>query len=169
MACLAARASRCLTARAFIAASCRRLAAEAAPRASGAAGMALTFSSPQQVFFEAADVKQVDVPTLTGSFGVLPHHVPTLAVLKPGVVLVHMHDGSANKFFVSSGSLSVNADSSVQLLAEEAYPLEYFDVQTAKSCLEKAQAELQAAQPGPNQAEARITVETLEVLMKALE
>uniref|UniRef100_UPI00358FAD8E ATP synthase subunit delta, mitochondrial n=1 Tax=Myxine glutinosa TaxID=7769 RepID=UPI00358FAD8E len=169
MACLASRTSRRLAAHVLSAASCRHFAAEAAPKASGAAQMALTFSSPQQVFFEAADVKQVDVPTLTGSFGVLPFHVPTLAVLKPGVVLVHMHDGSTNKFFVSSGSLSVNADSSVQLLAEEAYPLDYFDLQTAKSCLEKAQVELQSAKPGPDQAEARITVETMEVLIKGLE
>lgn len=44
-------------------------------------------------------MKQVDVPTLTGAFGILPAHVPTLQVLRPGVVTVFNDDGSAAKFF----------------------------------------------------------------------
>ncbi|KAJ0065679.1 hypothetical protein NL108_016207, partial [Boleophthalmus pectinirostris] len=80
------------------------------------------------VFFNAASVKQVDVPTLTGAFGILPAHVPTLQVLRPGVVTVFNEDGSSTKYFVSSGSVTVNADSSVQLLAEEAVPLDQLDV-----------------------------------------
>lgn len=52
-----------------------------------------------QVFFKEASVKQVDVPTLTGAFGILPAHVPTLQVLRPGVVTVFSDDGSAAKYF----------------------------------------------------------------------
>lgn len=44
-------------------------------------------------------MKQVDVPTLTGAFGILPAHVPTLQVLRPGVVTVFSDDGSAAKYF----------------------------------------------------------------------
>uniref|UniRef100_A0AAZ3P4I0 ATP synthase F(1) complex subunit delta, mitochondrial n=1 Tax=Oncorhynchus tshawytscha TaxID=74940 RepID=A0AAZ3P4I0_ONCTS len=95
---------------------------------SGSAQMSFTFASPTQVYFKEASVKQVDVPTLTGAFGILPAHVPTLQVLRPGVVTVFNDDGSAAKFFVSSGSITVNADSSVQLLAEEAFPLDQLDV-----------------------------------------
>uniref|UniRef100_A0A4W5KCE5 ATP synthase F(1) complex subunit delta, mitochondrial n=1 Tax=Hucho hucho TaxID=62062 RepID=A0A4W5KCE5_9TELE len=95
---------------------------------SGSAQMSFTFASPTQVYFKEASVKQVDVPTLTGAFGILPAHVPTLQVLRPGVVTVFNDDGSATKFFVSSGSITVNADSSVQLLAEEAFPLDQLDV-----------------------------------------
>lgn len=54
---------------------------------------------PLQVFFKEASVKQVDVPTLTGAFGILPAHVPTLQVLRPGVVTVFSDDGSAAKYF----------------------------------------------------------------------
>jgi len=64
------------------------------------------------------------VPSLSGNFGILVQHVPTLAVLKPGVVAVHEDDGNVNKYFVSSGSVTVNEDSSVQILAEEATPLD---------------------------------------------
>lgn len=52
-----------------------------------------------QVFFKEASVKQVDVPTLTGAFGILPAHVPTLQVLRPGVVTVFSDDGSSVKYF----------------------------------------------------------------------
>lgn len=54
---------------------------------------------PSQVFFKEASVKQVDVPTLTGAFGILPAHVPTLQVLRPGVVTVIGDDGSPVKYF----------------------------------------------------------------------
>lgn len=58
-----------------------------------------TSVSSLQVFFKEASVKQVDVPTLTGAFGILPAHVPTLQVLRPGVVTVFGDDGSAAKYF----------------------------------------------------------------------
>lgn len=51
------------------------------------------------MFFKEASVKQVDVPTLTGAFGILPAHVPTLQVLRPGVVTVFSDDGSTVKYF----------------------------------------------------------------------
>ncbi len=52
-----------------------------------------------QVFFKEANVKQIDVPTLTGAFGILPAHVPTLQVLRPGIVTVFNDDGSSTKYF----------------------------------------------------------------------
>ncbi|CAM9763523.1 unnamed protein product [Bubo scandiacus] len=109
--------------------------------AAGPAPMAFTFASPTQVFYNGANVKQVDVPTLTGSFGILASHVPTLQVLKPGVVTVYAEDGTATKYFVSSGSVTVHADSTVQVLAEEAVTMDMLDLATAKSNLEKAVSE----------------------------
>ena len=52
-----------------------------------------------QVYYKDAKVKQIDVPTLAGIFGILPDHVPTLAVLKPGVLNVFEEDGASKKFF----------------------------------------------------------------------
>merc|ERR1711951_181181 len=85
----------------------------------GYADMAFTLASPYDVrtstfhydflkdamtvYYKDAKVKQVDVPTLAGSFGILPDHVPTLAVLKPGVINIFEEDGSTKKYFVSSG------------------------------------------------------------------
>lgn len=68
-----------------------------------------------QVFYDQAVIRQVDVPSFSGSFGILPKHVPTLAVLKPGVVTVYEEDSSTKKIFVSSGTITINEDSSVQV------------------------------------------------------
>lgn len=51
-----------------------------------------------QVYYSNADVRQVDVPSYSGNFGILANHVPTLAVIKPGVVTVYEGDGT-KKFF----------------------------------------------------------------------
>ncbi|XP_026161395.1 ATP synthase F(1) complex subunit delta, mitochondrial [Mastacembelus armatus] len=135
----------------------------------GVPQMSFTFASPTQVFFKEASVKQVDVPTLTGAFGILPAHVPTLQVLRPGVVTVFSEDGSSVKYFVSSGSVTVNADSSVQLLAEEAVPLDQLDVAAARANLEKAQSELASTTDEAARAEVQINIEANEALVKALE
>lgn len=55
------------------------------------------------------------MPSFSGSFGILPKHVPTLAVLKPGVVSVYENEGAVKKIFVSSGTITINEDSSVQV------------------------------------------------------
>ncbi|KAK7126834.1 hypothetical protein R3I94_018122 [Phoxinus phoxinus] len=133
------------------------------------AEMSFTFASPTQVFFKEASVKQIDVPTLTGAFGILPAHVPTLQVLRPGVVTVFNDDGSSAKYFVSSGSVTVNADSSVQLLAEEAVPLDNLDLAAAKANLEKAQSELMGVSDEAARAEVLVNIEANEAIVKALE
>uniref|UniRef100_A0A673JZ77 ATP synthase F(1) complex subunit delta, mitochondrial n=1 Tax=Sinocyclocheilus rhinocerous TaxID=307959 RepID=A0A673JZ77_9TELE len=134
-----------------------------------ASQMSFTFASTDYVFFKEANVKQIDVPTLTGAFGILPAHVPTLQVLRPGVVTVFNDDDSSTKYFVSSGSVTVNADSSVQLLAEEAVPLDSLDLAAAKANLEKSQSELGGVSDEAARAEVLISIEANEAIVKALE
>ncbi|XP_070601403.1 ATP synthase subunit delta, mitochondrial [Erythrolamprus reginae] len=147
----------------------RHYAEAAAAAATGPAQLAFTFASPSQIFYNAVVVKQVDVPTLSGYFGILAAHVPTLQVLRPGIVTVFDEDGSSKKYFVSSGSLTVNADSSVQLLGEEVALLDQLDAATAKSNLDKALSQLASATDEVARAEAQISVEVNEAIVKALE
>uniref|UniRef100_A0A224XYC0 F-ATPase delta subunit n=1 Tax=Panstrongylus lignarius TaxID=156445 RepID=A0A224XYC0_9HEMI len=129
--------------------------------------MSFTFAAANQVFYNNANVKQVDVPSFSGSFGILPNHVPTLAVLKPGVVTVFEKDGKAKKIFVSSGTVTINDDSSVQVLAEEAHPVEDIDVAAAREQLSKATSDLSRASTEVEKAEAYIAIETAEALVQA--
>lgn len=75
----------------------RLYATEAAAAAKSGPEMPLTFACPAAVYYHGTGVKQIDVPTFSGAFGILPHHVPTLAVLKPGVLTVTDEDGNAKK------------------------------------------------------------------------
>jgi len=40
--------------------------------------MKLTFAAANKTFYDAAVVRQIDVPSFSGSFGILAKHVPTL-------------------------------------------------------------------------------------------
>eukprot|EP00088_Acartia_fossae_P059419 TRINITY_DN7050_c0_g1_i2.p1 TRINITY_DN7050_c0_g1~~TRINITY_DN7050_c0_g1_i2.p1 ORF type:complete len:155 (-),score=61.24 TRINITY_DN7050_c0_g1_i2:91-555(-) len=129
--------------------------------------MSFTFGGPNAIFYSGASVKQVDVPSFSGAFGILPNHVPTLAVLKPGVVTVYEEDGSTKKFFVSSGSVSINEDASVQILAEEAHKVEDIDAAAARDLVAKAQAKVAATSDEVAKAEAMIELEVGEALVAA--
>lgn len=130
--------------------------------------MKFTFAGANQVFYDQSVIKQVDVPSFSGSFGILPKHVPTLAVLKPGVVTVYEEDGSVKKVFVSSGTVTINENNSVQVLAEEAHLLENLDRSAASEALSKAQQQLSSATTDKDKAAAAIAVEVAEALVQAL-
>lgn len=129
--------------------------------------MDFTLASGNQVFYANQNVKQVDVPSFSGAFGILPNHVPTLAILKPGVITVYESEGASKKIFVSSGTITVNEDSSVQIIAEEAHPVESLDASAARDVLSKAQSELSSASTETAKAEAQIAIETAEALVAA--
>lgn len=132
--------------------------------------MTFTFASPAEVMYnQAQNVKQVDVPCLSGSIGILANHVPTLGALKPGVVTITENEGAIKKFFVCSGTVTVNPDSSVQLLAEEAFPLDKLDLKSAQEQLAEAQRQISSASGDAQKAEAQIAVETAEAVIRAIQ
>lgn len=47
-----------------------------------AAELKLTLAGANKVFYDKVDVKQVDVPSFSGDFGILATHVPTLGKWK---------------------------------------------------------------------------------------
>merc|ERR1740128_1170710 len=128
--------------------------------------MSFTFAAPNALHYKAS-VKQVDVPSFSGSFGILPAHVASLAVLKPGVVTVYEEEGATKKFFVSSGSITINDDHSVQIICEEAHKVEDIDIAAAKEVLAQAHADAAAAADEVSKAEALIAVEVGEALVAA--
>jgi len=130
--------------------------------------MPFTFASPNSAFYQGESVKQIDVPSFSGAFGILPNHVPTMAALAPGVVSVTGPDGTISKYFVSSGTITVNADSSVQLLAEEACLVADIDAHAARDALAGANAAFSSAKDEVEKAEAQIAVDTADAVLKAV-
>ncbi|CAF3133353.1 unnamed protein product [Rotaria sp. Silwood2] len=110
----------------------RTLATTSAPTpASGsAADMVSTCASPSGVFYnQAKHVRQIDVSTISGNMGILAYQAPVLSVLQP----------------VSSGLVGVHPDSSIQLLAEKATPIENLDCKATRNALSEAQIEIDCA------------------------
>ena len=66
----------------------------------------LTIVSPARLVFEGP-VAMVEVPGAEGDMGVLPHHAPLLAMLRPGIVTVHGADKAVQRFKVTSGYVDV--------------------------------------------------------------
>merc|ERR1712018_246392 len=148
---------------------CTRLATIQQQQQCGYAAMAFTFASSAESFYDKASVKQIDLATFSGNIGILPEHVPLLAVLKPGVIEVIEENDVRKAFFASSGTVTINDDSSVQILCEEACPVENLDSAAAKEGLSKAHASVAAASTDAERAEAQIAVEAFEALAKAAE
>merc|ERR1712187_877643 len=146
--------------RRFLTTPVRKMAAEAST------GMNFTFSCPAAVHYQnASNVNQIDLPTGTGMMGILPQHVPTLGVLAAGWATVYESSGSAKRFFVSSGSYSINDDGSVQIAAEEAIAEADIDMEAVKKQLAAAQSKASSGSE-LEKAEAQIAVEALEAMLK---
>ncbi|VEL25630.1 unnamed protein product [Protopolystoma xenopodis] len=131
--------------------------------------LTLSFGSPYKVFYDRKIVKQVDIPGLFAYSGIVKDHVPFITALRPGVIQVIEDDGASNKFFVSSGTATFNADSSMQILAEEACTLDALDASLIAAGLQSAQDQMASAKDDVTKAEAQIAVEAYESLARAAE
>lgn len=69
--------------------------------------------TPEKVLFSGA-VEMVEAPGVEGDFGVMPQHMPFVALLKEGVVKVHQGD-TITEFPVSGGLAQVDSEKCVVL------------------------------------------------------
>merc|ERR1712076_226338 len=82
------------------------------------AGLTLTFGSPTQSYFANVSVSQVDVPSGSGNFSILPQHVPVIAVLRPGLMTIYK-DGNAEKHAdAARQALSSAGDDAAKAMAQ---------------------------------------------------
>jgi F-type H+-transporting ATPase subunit epsilon len=84
---------------------------------------------------------EVVAPGVLGELGILPGHIPLLAALKPGVVVVKTA-GKHDVVAVSSGYLQVGASDKVQLLVERAEAPADIDADEARREQDEALADL---------------------------
>jgi F-type H+-transporting ATPase subunit delta len=121
-----------------------------------------------QTIFTKKEVDMVTVPGVSGIFGVLPGHVPTISELKPGVVEVTTAPGDITKYFVSSGFAFVHANSTLDVCAIEAVPLEDLDPAAIKNGKCDAEAEVSRAKNEAEKADAQLTLEVFTAMEEAL-
>lgn len=80
--------------------------------------------APDKLVF-SGNVDQVDVPGVDGDFGVLAGHAPLVALVKPGILVVH-EAGQQRQFVVLGGFAEVNAQG-LTVLADVASSIEDVD------------------------------------------
>jgi len=128
-----------------------------------------TFAVPHQTIFKDREVRSITVPGVSGKFGILRNHVPTIAQLKPGVVEVTDKDGTTKeRWFVSAGFAFVHKDSTCSVNASEAVPLEQIDPEAARTAFKHYQDLLTKATDPQDKAIAAIGIQTNGEILRAL-
>jgi F-type H+-transporting ATPase subunit epsilon len=121
--------------------------------------------SPERMVF-SGDVEQVDVPGAEGDFGVLAHHAPLIAMLKPGILTV-FGAGETQRIVVVGGFAEVN-EQGLTVLADVAMPVEDFDRSSLESQIKDAEEDVADATGDAERDAARQKLEQLKALQDAL-
>jgi F-type H+-transporting ATPase subunit epsilon len=94
-----------------------------------AAQISVQVATPKGMALQA-DTQSVQVPSVTGEFGVLPGHVPLLAAVRPGIMTYHK-DGKAFRAAIGWGFVEADA-TRVRLITEFFLTADQIDVEQAK-------------------------------------
>ncbi|KAK9694363.1 delta subunit of the central stalk of mitochondrial F1F0 ATP synthase, atp16 [Basidiobolus ranarum] len=129
--------------------------------------LVLNFVLPHQVLFKKTTVQQVNLASTSGDMGILANHVPSIEQLRPGILEV-VTDQDTQKWFVSGGFAIVNPDSTLNINAVEAFPLEDFSAEAVKEGLDKANQILSSNVSEQEKAIAKIEQEVFEALQSVV-
>ncbi|KAJ3179995.1 delta subunit of the central stalk of mitochondrial F1F0 ATP synthase, atp16 [Irineochytrium annulatum] len=145
----------------------RSYATDAPAAAVAAPGkLLLNFVVPHQSILKDYEATQVNISSTEGDMGILAEHVPTISQLNPGVVEVF--GDKTRKFFVSGGFAIINADSTLNINAVEAFPVEDLDVDAARKGIEEASRKINASgATEADKATARVELEVYEAAVAA--
>jgi F-type H+-transporting ATPase subunit epsilon len=85
------------------------------------------------------DVWQVELPTPDGIVGILPHHIPLVSIISPGVIKIWRREGGQQLEHIATQGGFVEIDGKrVRLLADSAERAEDIDALKAQQALERA-------------------------------
>ncbi|KAG0328701.1 delta subunit of the central stalk of mitochondrial F1F0 ATP synthase, atp16 [Dissophora globulifera] len=132
-----------------------------------ATGLRLTFAVPHQTLYKDSAVAQVNIAAVSGDMGILADHVPSIEQLRPGVVEV-IEGAATKKFFVSGGFVTMNADSTLNINAVEAFPVEEFSAEAIRNNLAEAQRVANSGSTEEEKLAAKVEIEVLESLQAAV-
>jgi F-type H+-transporting ATPase subunit epsilon len=121
--------------------------------------------SPERLVF-SGDVEQVDVPGSEGDFGVLAHHAPLIAMLRPGILTIR-GAGEAKRIVVVGGFAEVNGEG-LTVLADMAVPIEEFDRASLTAEIKDTEEDVADAADGAARDKASEKLDQLKALEAAL-
>lgn len=123
----------------------------------------LSLALPHETIFSSETVTQVNVPGVSGEFGILANHVPIIEQLKPGVIQITETSGAIKEYFVAGGFATVQPGSTLSITTVEAFEASAFSAEAIKTQLAEAQKNVNSSDEAVA-AEASIQVEVLEAL-----
>jgi F-type H+-transporting ATPase subunit epsilon len=121
--------------------------------------------SPERMLF-SGDVEQVDVPGSEGDFGVLAHHAPLIAMLRPGILTI-FGEGEAKRVVVVGGFAEMNGEG-LTVLADMAVPVDEFDHASLATQIKDTEEDLADATDDAARDKAREKLDQLKALDAAL-
>ncbi len=127
--------------------------------------------TPQGVKFQS-EVAQVQLPTPDGEVGILPHHIPLITVVSPGVISIthaEVRSGEQVEHMATSGGLVEIDGKRVRLLADTAERAEDIDELKAKEALARARELMQTARTQVSLADATALIEQNTARLKVSE
>ena len=116
--------------------------------------------SPERKLLEE-DIFQATLPTLDGEVTILPHHIPYIATLKPGEILVRKENGGTPESFAVSGGFVEFHDNTLTVLADAAEGADEIDLARAEAAVRRAE-EIRAKKFDVSAEEAEKAVAALE-------
>lgn len=112
--------------------------------------------TPEGFLFQE-EVYEVILPTPQGFIGILPHHIPLLSLVTPGVITIRRHadDADDQQDYVATAGGFVEIDGKrVMVFADSAERAQDIDELKAQEALTRAQALKQAAKDSVSLADA---------------
>ena len=100
--------------------------------------MKIKVVTPNGRIFESDIAESITLPTESGVITIKEGHVPMMSLIAPGEVVVIEGNGSEHALAISKGSLQINKDNSVNVLADTAERAEEIDVERAEEARKKA-------------------------------
>lgn len=83
------------------------------------------------------EVDSVTIPTRMGEVTILPHHIPLVAVLEPGELIIRKN-GTESYFAVGGGYVEVQSGNKLTILADSAERAEELDAEKIEAARERA-------------------------------
>jgi F-type H+-transporting ATPase subunit epsilon len=126
--------------------------------------IAFDLVSPERLLLsEEADM--VTVPGAEGYMGVMAGHMPLVSTLRAGMIDV-LKDGTDRRFFIRGGFTEINPEKIV-VLAEEAIPMEEFDLAVLDQRIKDTEEDLIAAKSDAERARVSESLDDLRLIRAA--
>lgn len=101
----------------------------------------LKILTPDKEFYNE-QIVQLNTESIEGKIGILPQHIPLIAVLKPNISKITTAKGEKKMFFSSTGVLKVTKNEVIMLCDACEWP-ENIDIERAKQSKERAEKRLE--------------------------